>query len=312
MATASITRSSTAPSPTICAPGSPWKRSSVGAPRRSSVWCGRPSPQARPAAGTPVPATCAAIWQPTRRRRGGWTPCSRTASSLRLRIPTDCSSRCRPAAAPAPSASRRLYRLVADRLQAGSTADRAALLELAARQVGDDAFADHIVPHGAGRTWSVPWARCAPPSAHQVCLRFHRHAGMAGVRSRVSAIAVAQLADGGIVAARRGDGTLHIWDLGRSAPRPAPALAAPLSASLAALVIDGRPLLVFADPGGLRLWDLAADASPRPGANWRAMSPSTPSPPSSRTGGRSPSRRAPTARCAAGTSSAALHGANRS
>ena len=158
----------------------------------------------------------------------------------------------------------RLYRLVADRLQAGSTADRAALLELAARQVGDDAFADHIVPHGAGRTWSVPWARCAPPSAHQVCLRFHRHAGMAGVRSRVSAIAVAQLADGGIVAARRGDGTLHIWDLGRSAPRPAPALAAPLSASLAALVIDGRPLLVFADPGGLRLWDLAADAFAAP------------------------------------------------
>ena len=87
----------------------------------------------------------------------------------------------------------RLYRLVADRLQAGSTADRAALLELAARQVGDDAFADHIVPHGGGRTWSVPWARCAPPSAHQVCLRFHRHSGMAGVRSRVSAIAVAQL-----------------------------------------------------------------------------------------------------------------------
>ena len=127
--------------------GSHWKRSSVRAPRRSSVSCGRAEARRR---GQPLGHQSPLRAPPSGSPRGGGGD-----TLLKDGEFLGCGSR--PTAASAlsgrnPGAERvaRLYRLVADRLQAGSTADRAALLELAARQVGDDAFADHIVPHGAG------------------------------------------------------------------------------------------------------------------------------------------------------------------
>jgi hypothetical protein len=145
----------------------------------------------------------------------------------------------------------RVYRLAGDRLPAAPVADRAGLLELAARQLGEAELAQRLGAAPGERRWGVPWARCWAASPHYVLLRVRRLSGPAGVRSRISRLVVAPLPGGALVAARRGDRTLHVVDVASGEQRPAP------DARPDVLAGDGGRLLVYAWEDALHAWDMS-------------------------------------------------------
>jgi hypothetical protein len=99
---------------------------------------------------------------------------------------------------------RRVHRHAAVNLRTSERPERAAYLELAARQAGDDALADRFAALEPGRPWATPWAAWRPASEHYV---LGSHGGWA------MAVAVGELDGRAIVVSGGDDGALRVWEL---------------------------------------------------------------------------------------------------
>lgn len=102
-----------------------------------------------------------------------------------------------------------VYQGIVHQLRGSVHGDGASLLELHARQQGDDALADRAAAADADRSWTAPWVRARPVHPHQV---LGRHAG------EVNALTLAEI-DGRLrVLAGDATGALGIWDVERGTP----------------------------------------------------------------------------------------------
>ncbi len=155
------------------------------------------------------------------------------------------------ATSPAGASARHAYMLAAEFQRSGASAERAAYLELAARQTGAIELANRAAELQPTRPWATRWAHWRPPSPSAIA---GRHDGS------VRAVALGEL-DGRAIAVSGGDdGTVRVWDLAAGT-----ALGAPLTGhtghvqAVAVGELDGRAIAVSGgDDGTVRVWDLAA------------------------------------------------------
>ena len=116
---------------------------------------------------------------------------------------------------PAGLRGRRVYRSAVHQLRGRPPADGACYLELHARQLGKDDFADRVAHAGLDRPWSVRWAHCNSSLAARI---FGRLGG------EVQSIAVGSLGGRPVVLAGGEDniigglGWMRAWDLERGTP----------------------------------------------------------------------------------------------
>jgi WD40 repeat protein len=144
------------------------------------------------------------------------------------------------------------YALAFQNLRDRPTEDRLSYLQMAARQLGDDALADLWTRPRRWRRWSVPWIRGSSISPHRI---------IGASSNRVTSIALGTL-DGRPVLVAGENGGIGVWDLATGAPRGEP-LRGHLGwvNSVALGTLDGRPLIVSGgDDRTLRVWDLATGA----------------------------------------------------
>jgi WD40 repeat protein len=151
---------------------------------------------------------------------------------------------------PAAKRAGRVFRRTAHHLRARAPAERAAYLELAARQSRADDVAEHIGASFPSRPWRVLWANWRPTQA----------LGVVGRTAKpIHAVALSEL-DGQVVVVAGGrDGTVRTWDLHGTKISSAPA--EHWVWSIATGEADGRPVAACGyDDGWIRVWDLASGA----------------------------------------------------
>jgi WD domain, G-beta repeat len=142
-----------------------------------------------------------------------------------------------------------VYRRASHLLGDMPSGERAAALELVARQVGDDRLADRLRALEAPQPWQTLWARWQLTNAHRI---------VGGHRGCVSAVALTQLGSRAAVVSGGYDGAVWVWDLITGKPvdnlltgHPGGVLA------VAAGVVDGRAVAVAGGSDGTAwAWDL--------------------------------------------------------
>ena len=153
------------------------------------------------------------------------------------------------ATAPQVARVRHVYRYAAANLRSSERAERAAYLELAARQAGDAVVADRFAELERKRPWVTPWAAWCSGSEHYV---LGRHDGV------VLSVAVGELDGRPIAISASADATLRVWDL-QTATQHGEPLTGHNDRVMAVAVgeLDGRPIAVSASADAtLRVWDL--------------------------------------------------------
>ena len=146
------------------------------------------------------------------------------------------------------------FQHVAHLLPSASPGERAAYLELAARQNGAVALADRIADLQPDRPWSTLWARWRSASDHFTAGRHD---------DWVNAVAVGELGGRPVIVSGDNEGTVRVWELADGTP-----IGDPLKghdgwvSAVAVGELGGRPVIVS---GGndqtVRVWELA-DGTP--------------------------------------------------
>jgi WD40 repeat protein len=136
--------------------------------------------------------------------------------------------------------------------------DKAAYLELTARQQGVAGFADGVRRLGTPQPWSTEWANWRHTQVHHVV---GRHAG-----ALVNAVAVGSL-EGRPIAVSGGSDGMRVWDLATGAELRS--LADFEVNAIAVGSLEGRPVAVSAGKDIMRVWDLAT------GVELRSLTDST-------------------------------------
>jgi hypothetical protein len=157
------------------------------------------------------------------------------------------------ASSPAATEAARVYRLAVHQLRDRPVEERAAYLQLAARQQRADNLAIHIEQLGFALPWSTRWAAWQPMTAHHIT---GRHTGL------VTTVAVGEV-DGRTIAITGGDDhTVRIWDLRDGMPIGQPLTGHTDSVTAVAVgELDGQPIAVTgSDDHTVRIWDLTARA----------------------------------------------------
>jgi WD40 repeat protein len=147
-------------------------------------------------------------------------------------------------------------------LRTGPLEERAAYLQLVARQDGNKALAELLDESGLRLAWRTPWASWRVQAPHRV-LGQDRGLLLTGV-------VVATSADGPPIAITTGnDGTIRLWDLETGTPRTdnLPAHDSGVRVLAVTTLPDGHPIIITtgqdsAGGGTIRLWDLQT-GSPR-------------------------------------------------
>lgn len=150
----------------------------------------------------------------------------------------------------------RLYRSAVPQLRGRPPADGASYLELHARQLGLDDYADRVAAARFSQRWRVPWTRWAPRHPHQIIGRHPEH---------VWSVALCTLADRAIVLSGDERGTVRVWDLLTGLPVGPPFQHGDPSRwiggggrveCLTLAELDGRQIVASLAGSDLRVWDL--------------------------------------------------------
>jgi WD40 repeat protein len=144
-------------------------------------------------------------------------------------------------------------------LRSGSLAERAAYLQLTARQLGDAHLAEAIDRARLSLAWRTPWAAWRPQAPHQILA--HKHGLSIPARTFT-------LPDGQPIAITGShDGTIQLWDLSTGTPRtnPIPAHESGVTQLAVATLPNGQTIAISGGgDGSIRLWNLPAGT---PGSN---------------------------------------------
>ncbi len=143
----------------------------------------------------------------------------------------------------------RLFRRAVHHLRTAVPDERAAYLQLLARQSNENRLADRLAGQ---RTlpWSARWAHWRPSGEHRIV---GRHA------SAVSSLATGMLDRRPVVVSGGLDAVVRVWDVTESVPVGTPeASPGGFITAVATVVLDGRPMVAFGSHDGrVRLRDLA-------------------------------------------------------
>lgn len=149
-----------------------------------------------------------------------------------------------------PDAPTRVYQTGFHYMSTSAAAERASYLEMTARQLTENIFADGFAQLRLGQTWRVVWARWQHSVAHRV---------LKGNRGEVHAIVTATYNGRPVIISGGQDNTIRVWDLAAGT-----LVGEPLRGHLGDVfavtvsVLDGRPVIIS---GGwdrtVRVWDLA-------------------------------------------------------
>ena len=143
------------------------------------------------------------------------------------------------------------YELAFHNLRERWAEDRLSYLEMAARQLGDDALAEVWTRLAGRRRWAVPWVRWSPVSPHRVIPVSHTP----------NSVALGTLEGRAVLVSGGEDETVRVWDLASGAPRGEPLRGHEGAVCSVALgTVEGRPVIVSGGDRTVRVWDLASGA----------------------------------------------------